>query len=108
MLPLIAILLAVGWSIALFVIGLILRVGMGAEILAWGFIALIMPLSGIFYPVSALPDALQPIARALPTTHVFAAARSVLDGNGLPWDRSCHRDRRRRWCSPCWRCGSSW
>ena len=57
LIPLVAILLVVGWGIALFVIGLILRVGQGAEILAWGFIALIMPLSGIFYPVSALPEA---------------------------------------------------
>ena len=103
MLPLIAILLVVGWSIALFVIGLILRVGMGAEILAWGFIALIMPLSGIFYPVSALPDALQPIARALPTTHVFAAARSVLDGDGLPWDEVAIATAESGGARRCWR-----
>ena len=36
LIPLVAILLVVGWAIALFVIGLILRVGQGAEILAWG------------------------------------------------------------------------
>ena len=85
LIPLVAILLVVGWAIALFVIGLILRVGQGAEILAWGAIALIMPLSGIFYPVSVLPDALQPVAQALPTTHVFEAARGVLAGDGLSW-----------------------
>jgi ABC-2 type transport system permease protein len=85
LIPLVAILLIVGWAIALFVIGLILRVGQGAEILAWGFIALIMPLSGIFYPVSALPPALQPVAEALPTTHIFEAARGVLAGDGLSW-----------------------
>jgi ABC-2 type transport system permease protein len=85
LIPLVAILLVVGWAIALFVIGLILRVGQGAEILAWGFIALVMPLSGIFYPVSALPGALQPVAEALPTTHVFEAARGVLAGDGLSW-----------------------
>jgi ABC-2 type transport system permease protein len=83
--PLIAILLVVGWSVALFVIGLILRVGQGAEILAWGFIALVMPLSGIFYPVSALPGAFQPIAQALPTTHLFEAARAILERHGIPW-----------------------
>jgi len=83
--PLVALLLVVGWAIALFVIGLILRVGQGAEILAWGFIALIMPLSGIFYPVSALPGALQPLAEALPTTHIFEGARGVLAGDGLSW-----------------------
>ena len=85
LIPLVAILLVVGWAIALFVIGLILRVGQGAEILAWGAIALIMPLSGIFYPVSALPAALQPVAQALPTTHIFEAARGVLAGDGLSW-----------------------
>jgi ABC-2 type transport system permease protein len=85
--PLVAILLAVGWSVALVVIGLILRVGQGAEILTWGFIAFLLPLSGIFYPVSALPAAVQPIALALPTTHVFAAARAVVAGHPLPWDQ---------------------
>jgi ABC-2 type transport system permease protein len=83
--PLVVILLAVGWSVALVVIGLILRVGQGAEILTWGFIAFLLPMSGIFYPVSALPGALQPLAQALPTTHVFAAARAVVVGHPLPW-----------------------
>ena len=84
--PLVAILLVVGWSVALVVIGLILRCGQGAEILTWGFIAFLLPLSGIFYPVSALPGALQPLALALPTTHAFAAGRAVVAGHPLPWD----------------------
>jgi ABC-2 type transport system permease protein len=83
--PLAAILLVVGWSVALVVIGLILRVGQGAEILTWGFIAFLLPLSGIFYPVSALPGVLQPLAQALPTTHAFAAGRAVVAGHPLPW-----------------------
>src|SRR5205085_11339295 len=65
--PIVAILLLVGWAVGLLVIGLILRVGQGAEILAWGLLALVMPLSGVFYPVSALPGSLQPLSRALPT-----------------------------------------
>jgi len=84
--PMAAILLFVGWAVALVVIGLILRVGQGAEIMTWGFIALLLPMSGIFYPVKALPGALQPIAEALPTTHVFAAAHEVVKGRPLPWD----------------------
>lgn len=83
--PLIAILLFVGWSVALIVIGLILRLGQGAEIMTWGFIAILLPLSGIFYPVNALPGILQPVSEALPTTHVFAAAHRVVDGHALPW-----------------------
>jgi ABC-2 type transport system permease protein len=86
LIPMIALLLVIGWAVGLAVIGLILRVGQGAEILAWGVIALILPLSGIFYPVSALPGALQPLAEALPTTHIFAASRAVVSGHPLPWD----------------------
>jgi ABC-2 type transport system permease protein len=84
--PIIGLLLIVGWSVGMIVIGLILRVGQGAEILAWGLLAMLMPLSGIFYPVDSLPGLLQPIGRVLPLTHIFAAARAVLDGDALPWD----------------------
>ena len=49
--------------------------GAGAEALAWGVMFVVMPLSGIFYPVSSLPAVLQPIAQMLPTTHAFAALR---------------------------------
>lgn len=83
--PIVAILLVVGWSVGLVVIGLILRVGQGAEILAWGLLAMLMPLSGVFYPVDALPGILEPIAAVLPTTNVFEAARVVLDGGAIPW-----------------------
>ncbi len=82
--PLVALLLIVGWSVGLLVIGLILRVGQGAEILAWGLLAMVMPLSGVFYPVSALPGVLQPLAQALPTTHIFEAAHTVLSTHELP------------------------
>ncbi|HZQ27959.1 MAG TPA: ABC transporter permease [Acidimicrobiales bacterium] len=84
LIPLMAILVVVGWSLALVVIGIVLRVGQGADILTWGGIALLMPLSGVFYPVNALPGPLQPLAKVLPTTHVFAAARTVISGGSLP------------------------
>jgi ABC-2 type transport system permease protein len=85
LLPVIAILLVAGWSIALFVIGLVLRFGTGAEALAWGILFVVMPLSGVFYPVDALPALLRPVSLALPTTHAFAAGRVMLDGGPTPW-----------------------
>ncbi len=85
--PIAAILLLVGWTIALFVIGIVLRFGSGAEALAWGVMFVVMPLSGIFYPVESLPTALQPVALALPTTHAFAALRGLVDGGALEWDQ---------------------
>jgi ABC-2 type transport system permease protein len=83
--PIAAVLLFVGWTIALFVIGVVLRFGAGAEALAWGVMFVVMPLSGIFYPVEALPSALQPVALALPTTHAFTALRGLVDGDPLDW-----------------------
>jgi ABC-2 type transport system permease protein len=85
--PIAAILLMVGWVIALFVIGLVLRFGSGAEALAWGILFVVMPLSGVFYPVDALPGVLQPLAKSLPTTHAFAAARDLIDGKAMPWSQ---------------------
>ena len=85
LIPVAALLLAVGWAIALFVIGLVLRFGSGAEALAWGILFVVMPLSGTFYPVSALPAVLRPIGTLLPTTHAFAAGRAFAQGAATPW-----------------------
>jgi ABC-2 type transport system permease protein len=85
LIPVAALLLAVGWIIALFVIGLVLRFGTGAEALAWGILFLVMPLSGVFYPVRSLPWLLRPVAESLPTTHAFAAGRSFLAHHGVAW-----------------------
>jgi len=80
-----ALLMALGWSIALFVVGLILRFGSGAEAFAWGILFVLMPLSGTFTPVSALPGVLHPVAYALPTTHAFSVGRAVAAGEPFPW-----------------------
>ncbi len=80
-LPLIAFfvnLMISGWAVGLFVISLILRNGLGAESLAWLLIFAVAPISGIYYPVDSLPGWLQPVAWALPTSHVFEGMRAVL------------------------------
>jgi ABC-2 type transport system permease protein len=87
LIPIVAVLLVVGWAISLFVMGLVLRFGTGAEALAWGVMFVLLPLSGVFYPTDALPTVLQPIALALPTTHAFTALRSLVDGNGSDWSQ---------------------
>jgi len=85
LLPVIAVLLAGGWAIALLVVGLMLRFGNGAEALAWGIMFVVMPLGGVFYPVEALPGFVRPISELLPTTHAFAAGRDLIDGGPMPW-----------------------
>lgn len=87
LIPVIAVLMLTGWSIAMLVIGLILRFGSGAEILTWGILFIVIALSGAFYPLDALPGLLQPPAALLPSTHAFETARTLLDGAALPWGK---------------------
>lgn len=77
-------LLIMGWWIALIIIGLILRYGMGAESLAWMAIFLLAPVSAVYYPLATLPAWLQPVALALPSAHVFEGMRAVLFQHRFP------------------------
>jgi ABC-2 type transport system permease protein len=80
-------LMLMGWWVALGVVSLILRHGMGAETLAWSVLFGLTPLSAVFYPVSVLPRAIQPISLALPSTHVFEGMRAVLHDGTIRWDQ---------------------
>ncbi|MEE9157305.1 MAG: ABC transporter permease [Gammaproteobacteria bacterium] len=71
-------LLVFGWAIGLLICGLLLRYGLGAESLAWASIFALGPISGIYYPISTLPGWLQPVAWAIPSSHVFEGMRAVL------------------------------
>jgi ABC-2 type transport system permease protein len=71
-------LMLTSWAIGIFVSGLILRNGMGAENLAWSIMFLFMPLTCVYYPVTTLPVWLQPMAWALPPTYVFEGMRALL------------------------------
>jgi ABC-2 type transport system permease protein len=71
-------LMLTSWAIGIFVSGLILRNGMGAESFAWSIMFLFMPLTCVYYPVTTLPIWLQPIAWALPPTYVFEGMRALL------------------------------
>jgi ABC-2 type transport system permease protein len=66
------------WAIGIFVSGLILRNGMGAENLAWSIMFLFMPLTCVYYPVATLPTWLQPVAWLLPPTYVFEGMRTLV------------------------------
>ena len=82
-------LLLFGWSLGMISTALILRWGQAAESLAWAVPFFIQPIVCAFYPLSKLPAALQPIALAMPATHVFEGMRAVLDPTGdhsIPWN----------------------
>jgi len=82
--PFILSLLLFGWILGLFVTAIILRFGTTAQVLAFGVIVLVQPFSAVFYPVSALPVALQWLAHILPTTYVFEGMRSIIATGTMP------------------------
>jgi len=71
-------LLVTGWTVGLMVVSLVLRFGLGAESLCWLVIFLLAPISGIYYPIASLPEAVQIVSWALPSSYVFEGMRSVL------------------------------
>jgi ABC-2 type transport system permease protein len=80
-LPLIAFfcnLIFTSWSIGIFVSGLVLRNGLGAESIVWTLMFVMLPLACIYYPVTVLPGFLQYVAWALPPTYVFEGMRALL------------------------------
>ena len=88
-LPLIAFfanLLVFGWGIGLAMSGMVLRLGLGAEELAWAAIFIVAPVSGVYYPITVLPGWMQSIAWATPSAHVFEGMRAVLLQGRFPWE----------------------
>jgi ABC-2 type transport system permease protein len=71
-------LILTSWAIGIFVAGLLLRNGMGAESLAWTIMFLFLPLTCVYYPVAVLPHWLQLIAWCLPPTYVFEGMRALV------------------------------
>jgi ABC-2 type transport system permease protein len=80
-LPLIAFfcnLIFTSWALGIFVSGLVLRNGLGAESIVWTLMFGVMPLACVYYPVASLPHWLQYVAWALPPTYVFEGMRALL------------------------------
>jgi ABC-2 type transport system permease protein len=81
-----AILQMFSWSIGLAMSGMIMRVGQSAESFAWAAVFILMPVSGVYYPISVLPNWLQVIAHCLPTAYVFEGMRAILAEKTVHWD----------------------
>jgi ABC-2 type transport system permease protein len=78
-------LLVFGYSLGLIILGIIFRLGTRIQALAWGLVLLFQPLTAAYYPLSVMPAPLQAVARLLPPTYVFEAARAGLDTPDIRW-----------------------
>src|SRR4030095_792894 len=71
-------LMLTSWAVGIFVSGLVLRNGLGAETFGWTCIVLSLPLTCVYYPVATLPSWLQTVAWMLPPTYVFEGMRALV------------------------------
>ncbi len=71
-------LILTSWAVGIFVSGIVIRNGLGAESFAWTIMFLLMPLTCVYYPVAVLPGWLQTVAWSLPPTYVFEGMRALL------------------------------
>jgi ABC-2 type transport system permease protein len=71
-------LMLTSWAVGIFVSGLVLRNGLGAENMAWTIMFIFLPLTCVYYPVAVLPLWLQHVAWLLPPTYVFEGMRALL------------------------------
>ncbi len=74
------------WSIGLAMSGLVMRVGQSAESFAWAAVFVLMPVSGVYYPITVLPHWLQVVAWGLPPAYVFEGMRAIMQEKTVHWD----------------------
>lgn len=74
------------WSIGLAMSGLVMRVGQSAESFAWAAVFVLMPVSGVYYPIAVLPHWLQVVAWGLPPAYIFEGMRSIMLEKTVQWD----------------------
>lgn len=84
LLPFVILLCAMGWAIGFAATAIIMRLGEGADVLAWALPFLFQPFSAVFYPVSSLPEGVRGIAHAVPASHIFEGMRQVVRGGAFP------------------------
>jgi len=85
LLPYVFNLLVFGWALGMVSTALIVRWGPAAETLAWAVPFFIQPFAAVYYPVSALPTALQWAAKAIPCSYVFEGMRETLRTGEIDW-----------------------
>lgn len=84
LLPFLVSLIMMGWWVGFLVAGVIITFGTKIQTIAWAGVAVLGPFSGIYYPVSVLPQWAQVVAKFIPASYVLEGMRSVLVYGKMP------------------------
>lgn len=69
-----------GWSVSFIIQSCVLRFGHTVEVFIWAVTVLLQPFSCVFYPLSALPEWAQWVARGFPSMYLFEQMRAIISG----------------------------
>ncbi len=86
LLPFVSILIVFGIAMGIFASAIIFRVGPSGEWLGWPVPLVLSIFSGVYYPISTLPAALQVVAKLMPPCYVFESMRTLLASGTFPND----------------------
>ena len=78
--PALLILYLTGIALGILGCGIVLARGPSSEWFIWPIPAIITPFTGVYYPISTLPEWMQAVATVLPPAYVFESLRAVLAG----------------------------
>lgn len=73
-----------GWAFGYVTSFLIFRFGTRIQTVAWSLIAVIYPISGVFYPLSTLPPVLAALGKMFPLSYIFEGLRAIILNNQQP------------------------
>lgn len=84
-LPFTASLILSGWFIGFLSAAIMIYFGQRVQMLAWMTAYFFAPFSAVYYPLSALPEWGQYIAKVLPMTYLFEGMRTILIEGRFSW-----------------------
>lgn len=76
--------IATGWAIGFLTTAAVAYWGQKIQTLAWVMGWFFAPFSGVFYPISVLPNWAQLIARCIPMSYLFEGLRTIITTGVIP------------------------
>ncbi len=74
-----------GWWVGFISAGIVLRYGPKMQTVIWTLPGMLLPFSAIYFPISQLPPWARGVSMLVPTSYIFEAMRTVLDGLAVNW-----------------------
>jgi ABC-2 type transport system permease protein len=83
--PFMLLLTLFGWTIGIFVSGVLYRYSTKIQSIAWTLVWLFAPFSLVYFPREMLPQWGQYFSLLLPSSYVFEEMRGILNGSTVNW-----------------------